>query len=877
MEKTRTIAPQHASAYKRNLVLLAIITARMIAGIWIGSHAFLRFDHQSAIREHHRTMEHILAYRAQTVATTIEKNRFAMIMLEEAMAERNFELIDLKPGKNLFKDNKQPSHVSLLVENTVIFYGGEAVLVSGFLEPDFKKENRAFAARDPALGKELTRMEQDLRRSASQPRVIRHRIRYGDRDLLLAAAGIPLQNKYSAMVLYSDIAQVLAADGVDNRARITYYTASGSTAFLLAVSLFVLYNIRRDRRAFSALKTLSEELTEEVRERQYTEERLRQSQATLKGIFRAAPIGIGTINQGFLGWINDSMCRITGYSQEAIKGCRADLFFTSEQAFRTFRDAMAGSMKQSGAASTETQLRHSGGQMKHALVHASFIDADEPDLGIIFTVVDVSDQRAATRALRDSETRFRSLLENLADGVFCHDLDGRIILVNNAACAMTGYAREELLAMNVEDIDAGSVDRDDRGAFWLSMKHSEYVTVEAEHKRRDGSVYPVEVRLNRLTLEDRPVILALARDVSNRLAAEEETRRLQRQLVQAQKMEAVGRLAGGIAHDFNNMLAVIMGSAELALMDTDPGHPNEEELREITNAAERARDLTMKLLAFARKEKLRLRPLSVRRIIEDLMPVLERTVAKRVSINLLDLCDVSVAVDKTQIHQALLNICINAADAMPEGGEISISAINEHVSSAHCDTCGQPLHGDFCRIRITDTGPGMPDEIRARVFEPFFTTKEAGKGTGLGLSVTHGIVTSHNGHIMIHSRPGRGVSMDIFLPYSGDVAGIRQESAPDDASAWSGTETVLVIDDEAHVLATSRRMLESMGYNPLPAPRPPGLRAKTVPGQGPGPRPAHGIGRRVKRRTALVPQYPRPGRPFPEQPVHSHPGLLVVE
>jgi PAS domain S-box-containing protein len=700
--------------------------------------------------------------------------------------------------------------VSLIVENIIIIYGQDTVLVSGFIEKEFREENKTWHARDAQLGRTLENYRRQVADNKKQPHLVSGQFRYRNHDFLVVAAGMPLQKKYAAMILYSDSARVLEAAGVNHRRALTLYTAGGVSMVLLAVALFVLFNLRRDRAAFATLHTMSEDLIREISDHQFTEQRLAQSEATLKGIFKAAPIGIGTINQGFLGWMNDSLCRITGYSLEDIQGRRADMFFASESAFRAFRDVLSSGFDAHGAASGEAQIRTRNGASSHVLVHAAFIDESEPDLGIIFTMVDMTEQRAATRALRDSEARFRALLENLADGVFCHDMDGRFVLVNEAVCRMTGYTRQELTSLSVTDIDARLVDRSN-ARFWTALSPGESVTIETAHKRRDGSEYPVEIRLNRLTLDDRPVILALARDITDRAAADHEKKRLQSQLLQSQKMEAVGRLAGGIAHDFNNMLAVIMGSAQLALMDAGPGHPLHEDIHEIKLAAERARDLTMKLLAFARKDKLNVRPMSVRRAIEELAPMLERTVAKRVQVRFGELSDSMIAIDKTQIHQALLNICLNAADAMPQGGDIHISAVCQTFLNGVCDSCGQDMAGDFCRIRIRDTGAGMPEDVRARVLEPFFTTKGVGKGTGLGLSVTHGIVTGHGGHIIIRSRTNEGTTVDIFLPL--DHTDTQPDQKPVSANrAWSGTETILVIDDEHHVLSMSDRLLRAMGF-----------------------------------------------------------------
>lgn len=291
---------------------------------------------------------------------------------------------------------------------------------------------------------------------------------------------------------------------------------------------------------------------------------------------------------------------------------------------------------------------------------------------------------------------------------------------------------------------------------------------------------------------------------------EEERESLAQQLLQSQKIEAIGQLAGGMAHDFNNMLTVIMGNANLALSDIKKDDHNYVEFKEIMNASERARDMTMKLLTFARKEKIDVRTVKISRILNELKTMLERTFPKKIKVETELQEDILVSIDTTQIQQALLNICTNARDAMPDGGTLMIECRETVLDDEYCEKYDNVKSGHYCIIQISDTGAGIPKEIIHKVIEPFFTTKGTGKGTGLGLSVTFGIVKSHNGIIRIYSEQGHGTTVSIYLPIEvvAEYEG-RKEIA---CETERGTETILIVDDEEPVLELAERMLAKAGY-----------------------------------------------------------------
>jgi len=321
------------------------------------------------------------------------------------------------------------------------------------------------------------------------------------------------------------------------------------------------------------------------------------------------------------------------------------------------------------------------------------------------------------------------------------------------------------------------------------------------------------------TPEDKEQVHAFAANVQiviDKKRADEEMASLRGQLIQSQKMEAIGRMAGGLAHDFNNMLAVILGNASLALEDLEPDAPHYDELSEITAAAKRSRELILKLLTFTRNDKLNPRILPPAAILDDLLAMLRRGMPKNVVIysdyhQKLD----PITVDATQLQQALLNVCTNACDAMPAGGILTIGARNRSVSR---NSAPGLAPGKYCEITITDTGHGIPQSIFDKIFDPFFTTKGVGQGTGLGLAISRGIITNHGGRISVNSGPGGGAQFRILLPSAERAA--PRAAAPTRTRALSvqgGAETVLVVDDEPGVLDLAVKILSHAGYHVLSA------------------------------------------------------------
>jgi two-component system cell cycle sensor histidine kinase/response regulator CckA len=460
-----------------------------------------------------------------------------------------------------------------------------------------------------------------------------------------------------------------------------------------------------------------------------------------------------------------------------------------------------------------------GPPRRHVITKAPLRSEDGTIAGIVIAGVDIHDRYEAEQALRRSEERFRTLFESAGDAIFMNDNTGRFLEVNQAACDRLGYSREELLAMSVADIDrllptSGFDESRD------TILGQGGLTFETEHTRRDGTVIPVEIISRTIDLGGKPVVLSIARDVSERQRAEAERAALERQLREASKMEGVARLAGGVAHDFNNLLTVIRGNASLVLAGLPEGADMREELEEIEQAADRATGLTRQLLAFARRTVLKPEIVDPSLIVQSLAPMLRRLVGEDIVLETIASAGTGrVLVDPGQLEQVIVNLVVNARDAMPNGGKVTIAVADvetdEPISPDRPATAGP-----MTMLSVSDTGIGMDAATLERLFEPFFTTKDPSRGIGLGLATVYGIVRMSGGTVTAGSELGLGSTLTVYLPRveAGATPAAGPESKPRPAARGTKTGTVLVVEDDSGVRRFASRVLESAGYTVLTAP-----------------------------------------------------------
>ncbi len=429
---------------------------------------------------------------------------------------------------------------------------------------------------------------------------------------------------------------------------------------------------------------------------------------------------------------------------------------------------------------------------------------------------DITEYRQAMEALRASEERFHQLYENAPIAYQSLDPEGLLLEANQAWLKTLGYDREEVLGRWFGSfLEEDFIPHFEKN--FPSFKEAGSISgVEFKMRRKDGS--SLLVSFNGAIAYDQKGQMARSHCVFQDIT---EHRRLEAQLRQSQKMEAIGTLAGGIAHDFNNILGAVLGFAELAKDMAQTGENNSDELDQIIAAAERARNLVRQILTFSRKMDASLRPLDLNQALSRVLPLLERTIPRMIEIRTnLQVSPGLILADQDQIGQIVMNLARNSADAMPAGGRLAISTARLDLDEEFCQSHLEVKPGPYVLLKVSDTGQGMNTATLEHIFEPFFTTKEVGKGTGLGLSTVFGIVKAHGGHIHCHSRPGMGTTMSLYLPVWGEAeAGQPRQDGEGSGRVAGGRETLLVVDDEEPLLEVASRALTSEGYRVIKARR----------------------------------------------------------
>ena len=431
---------------------------------------------------------------------------------------------------------------------------------------------------------------------------------------------------------------------------------------------------------------------------------------------------------------------------------------------------------------------------------------------VVASLVDISGRKQTEAELRRSEADFRGLVEHAPLGIYRSTFEGRFLTVNPALIQMLGYGwAEELLRLDLaRDVYA---DVGQRAALVEQFAKADEARTETEWKRKDGSRVAVRlhVRIVRGPTKQIQCYEGMVEDVTDQ-------RTLENQFRQAQRLEAIGRLAGGVAHDFNNILTTITGYSDLLLADLGPNDPKRPDLEEIRASTQRAAALTRQLLAFSRKQVLQSRVLDLNAVVRTLDKMLRRLIGEDVTLELSLAAGLSaVRADPSQIEQVILNLAVNARDAMPQGGRLTIETAEAELDDAYAREHPGASPGRYIMLAVSDTGVGMDTETRAHVFEPFFTTKPQGMGTGLGLSTVYGIVKQSAGSVWVYSEPGGGATFKIYLPRVDEVPADVVPEAPLPPAA-GGRETVLLAEDDRAVRTVVAGVLEQKGYRVLRAP-----------------------------------------------------------
>jgi two-component system cell cycle sensor histidine kinase/response regulator CckA len=520
---------------------------------------------------------------------------------------------------------------------------------------------------------------------------------------------------------------------------------------------------------------------------------------------------VETTNQGV--WMIDATSKTTFMNRRMAQmlGCEADMGIghrPDEFLDQADRAKLAAHRDQPDPHQVEARfIRLDGTSVWTLLEIVPHFDGEGTYAGSLAMAMDISERKHAEAALVASEARFRRLWESGIILITISDVTGKIIEINEAGLVMLGYSRADLVGrLSWDDItppESRHADSVARAQLATTKIASPW---EKELIRKDGTRVSI---LAAAAILDGMEGIAIAVDMTASKSAEKANIELQEQLRQAQKMEAVGRLAGGIAHDFNNILTVILSCGEFLLDDLEPGSRLRADAEEITKAGRRAAELTRQLLMFSRRQVLEPKVLDLAQVTEALKSMLRRLVREDVKLVFRNERGLGrVLVDPGSIEQVLMNLVVNARDAMVMGGTLTIETTNETVEESSRDPRGRPS-GDYVVLSVTDTGTGIDEATQARMFEPFFTTKEVGVGTGLGLSTVFGIVQVSNGSIHVRSALGAGTTLSISLPR---VEAALDAELAEQGTSLRGTETILLVEDEDHVRAVTRAILERQGY-----------------------------------------------------------------
>ena len=413
-----------------------------------------------------------------------------------------------------------------------------------------------------------------------------------------------------------------------------------------------------------------------------------------------------------------------------------------------------------------------------------------------------------------------AVFESSDEGIMVTDIGNSIVAINDAFTRITGYTEQEVLGRNPRILRSDREPGSHYKTMWQAIDTLGKWQGELWNRRKDGSEFPCRLRITTVRDDNGSIInyVGVFSDTSEALAAEKKQRDLELQLIQAQKMEALGQLTGGIAHDFNNILASILGYTDLAQgmkppVDMDKLH---DYLKQVYRAGERARDLIAQMLTFSRRSTTgEMSPVPLVPVVKEASKMLRPMLSKSISLDVINKVktDQSVNSDPVQLHQLIVNLCVNARDAIGEKGKIEIEINKLSMSDEICDSCHQPFSGEYVQIGVRDDGTGMDPEVLSQIFEPFFTTKDVGKGTGMGLSTVHGIVHNHGGHIGVHSRPGEGTEFNIFLPAIAAGATVVENSGLPQVSEVNGRhQRILVVDDEESIAELIREQLTQYNY-----------------------------------------------------------------
>ena len=557
----------------------------------------------------------------------------------------------------------------------------------------------------------------------------------------------------------------------------------------------------------------------DITERKKIITQLQESEEKFRALAEACPFAIMIYQNDYWVYVNPAAEYISGYSREELY--QMQFWVIVHPDFQPLV-RQRGKQRQAGQQAPpayDFKIINKTGNDVWVSLSGGILTYEGKPAGLI-TVIDINERKKAEADLRESEEKYRTILESIEDGYYEVDIAGNLTFYNDMLCRISGYTREEIAKANYHQYmdaeNAAKILSTFRGVFETKIPARACVFKLIQ---KDGLFRYLEVSVS--LIEDasgQPAgFRGIIRDINDRVLAEEQKSKLETQLQHAQKMEAIGTLAGGVAHDFNNILQGINGYTQLLLLKKTADHPDYPKLLQIQQAGDRAARLIDQLLTFSRKMEGHRRSLYLNHEIRQAEQILKQTVPRMIHIEL-DLEDGlwPVHADPIHIEQILLNLGSNAADAMPDGGRLTIETANTLIDNAYCKNHLGAAPGEYVMLMVSDTGCGMDPNTVTHIFDPFFTTKGVGKGTGLGLASVYGIVKSHGGYITCYTEPGKGTAFKIYFPAISQPAEILKPVSPEPALP-AGSETILVVDDEVAIREAAAEMLSYFGYSVISA------------------------------------------------------------
>ncbi len=566
-----------------------------------------------------------------------------------------------------------------------------------------------------------------------------------------------------------------------------------------------------DKPTYEELEQKVKQLEKEVVSFKQIEASLREGEATLRSIFRAAPTGIGMVCDRVIKKANERLCKITGYTREELLGKSSRILYGTDKDFDYVGREKYAQIRERNTGTVETRWLRKDGTMIDVLLSSAPIDPKDLSIGVTFTALDITSRKEAEEDLRESEEQYRSLFKNNHSIMLLIDPEtANIVDANPAAVSFYGWSYEALIRKKMFDIN--TLTEEQVFGEMEKAKMEQRKQFYFRHCLASGEIRDVEVYSGPIKVHGKELLYSIVYDITARKKAEKEKASLEAQLLHAQKMESIGTLSGGIAHDFNNLLGIILGNTELAMEDVEELHSAKYNLMEIRTASLRARDVVKQLLSFSRKTDAKQRPVKLVQIVENVLSFLRSSIPMSIEIhkNIPYDTDNIILADATQINQVMINLFTNAVHAMEDtGGVITIGIQNVYLDQVSAPFYPDLSLGNYVKLTVSDTGTGIDHEIKDRIFDPYFTTKEVGKGSGIGLSVVHGIVKSHNGAIYVDSKFGKGTTFSILFPATEEEAVIETEA---NEKLSTGNERILFVDDEKSMAEIGRRRLERLGY-----------------------------------------------------------------